>query len=362
MITRMRRLSVILHHSEREPFLAGLQNLGLVHVTLSEAEPSTALEKTLARQRDLGKIITRLKALPADKVVSPAAPPCDAETACTRFGEIDKRLQNIEQGRAQLEKERAWLLPWGEFDPLRIRTLQAAGISVRLFEASVKAFKKLDLSKVAASVISQINGRVYFVLVERGAPIALPLDETLLLPRPLSVVNKLLEEMEVEARALEKEMAGFAACLPLLEQAAASLVETLDYGKVREGLPVRAEGCLLLLSGYCPAVQEGALRAFMAGFVCHAEFADPRLNENVPVQLSNSAFARLFEPITKIFALPSYHEFDPTPLFAPFFALYTGLCLGDVAYGSIILIVGLIASFKAPLSLRPVFQIGRAHV
>jgi V/A-type H+-transporting ATPase subunit I len=56
------------------------------------------------------------------------------------------------------------------------------------------------------------------------------------------------------------------------------------------------------------------------------------------VQLKNSWFARLFEPISRLFSLPDYAELDLTAYFAPFFMLFFGFCVGDAGYGLIILL------------------------
>ena len=39
-----------------------------------------------------------------------------------------------------------------------------------------------------------------------------------------------------------------------------------------------------------------------------------------------------------MFSLPNYGELDPTPLFAPFFMLFFGLCFGDGGYGLLVMI------------------------
>ena len=57
-----------------------------------------------------------------------------------------------------------------------------------------------------------------------------------------------------------------------------------------------------------------------------------------PIKLKNNKFSRLYEPITRMFSLPNYAEFDPTPLFAPFFMLFFGLCFGDGGYGLLVLL------------------------
>lgn len=45
--------------------------------------------------------------------------------------------------------------------------------------------------------------------------------------------------------------------------------------------------------------------------------------------------------------MPAYNGLDPNPWIAPFFALFFGIMYGDMAYGLILLIAGLLIKFKA---------------
>jgi V/A-type H+-transporting ATPase subunit I len=63
---------------------------------------------------------------------------------------------------------------------------------------------------------------------------------------------------------------------------------------------------------------------------------DPEPGEDVPIDFENNAFVRPFEFVMTLYGRPSYWEWDPTPLFAPFFLIFFGLCVGDVIYGSAI--------------------------
>jgi V/A-type H+-transporting ATPase subunit I len=46
--------------------------------------------------------------------------------------------------------------------------------------------------------------------------------------------------------------------------------------------------------------------------------------------------------------MPTYDELDLTPYFAPFYMLFFGLCLGDMGYGLIMVILGIIVAFAVP--------------
>lgn len=72
---------------------------------------------------------------------------------------------------------------------------------------------------------------------------------------------------------------------------------------------------------------------------------------DVPVVLRNRPFARVFEPLVSLMALPRYGSIDPTPLMAFFFPLFFGFILGDMGYG--IVLLGLSAALHARFRDRP---------
>lgn len=69
-------------------------------------------------------------------------------------------------------------------------------------------------------------------------------------------------------------------------------------------------------------------------------------SEEVPIMLKNNKLFGVFEPITKTYAMPKYNEIDPTPFFAPFYALFFGMMSADAGYGLLVLI-GCIFALKA---------------
>lgn len=69
-----------------------------------------------------------------------------------------------------------------------------------------------------------------------------------------------------------------------------------------------------------------------------AEKGDP----NVPIILENGKFAGAFQGLTEMYSLPKYSEVDPTPLFAPFYAFFAGMMVGDLGYGLLLFILCLV--------------------
>jgi V/A-type H+-transporting ATPase subunit I len=73
-------------------------------------------------------------------------------------------------------------------------------------------------------------------------------------------------------------------------------------------------------------------------------------DENVPIILENNKLIRPFESVVSTYALPKYNELDPTPLIAPFYAIFTGFMIGDLGYGLLAVIGCLFALNKLKLS------------
>ena len=79
---------------------------------------------------------------------------------------------------------------------------------------------------------------------------------------------------------------------------------------------------------------------------------DPRPGEQAPVHLKNPTWLAPFESVTTLYGLPQAHEFDPTPLLAPFFILFFGLCLTDAGYGLVLAALMAVYLAKNKLSVR----------
>jgi V/A-type H+-transporting ATPase subunit I len=88
-------------------------------------------------------------------------------------------------------------------------------------------------------------------------------------------------------------------------------------------------------------------------------FSDPDENDDIPVALDNNKFVEPFESITELYGIPKYKEFDPTPLFAPFYFIFFGMCLSDAGYGLIIAALSYfsLSKFKFEGTVKKFFEL-----
>jgi V/A-type H+-transporting ATPase subunit I len=61
--------------------------------------------------------------------------------------------------------------------------------------------------------------------------------------------------------------------------------------------------------------------------------------------------------VTRLYGIPNYREIDPTPLIAPFFAFFFGICLTDAGYGIVVALVAFFAARKATGGSRNLFRL-----
>lgn len=110
-----------------------------------------------------------------------------------------------------------------------------------------------------------------------------------------------------------------------------------------------------VLTGYIPEKYVGPLQKELeAKFTVSLTVTDPGEDEDVPVLLENSRFSAPVEGITKMYAMPSKSDVDPTPVMSFFYYLFFGMMLSDAGYGLIMVIGTMIAlkKFKLEESMR----------
>ncbi len=91
------------------------------------------------------------------------------------------------------------------------------------------------------------------------------------------------------------------------------------------------------LEGYVPVEDSAKLKSIISsvcGEECYIEEEDvPKDSEDVPIKLKNNKIVSAFESVTEMYSLPKYSEFDPTPIFTPFYMLFFAFMIGDMGYG-----------------------------
>lgn len=114
-------------------------------------------------------------------------------------------------------------------------------------------------------------------------------------------------------------------------------------------------GTTFVLNGYIPEKYcESLKKAIEKKYTAVITFSDPDEDEDVPVLLENGKFSAPVEGITRMYAMPSKGDVDPTPVMAFFYYLFFGMMLSDAGYG-VLMVIGtsiVLSKFKLEDSMK----------
>ena len=149
-------------------------------------------------------------------------------------------------------------------------------------------------------------------------------------------LRRLDDEIRQAERQREKELEGIrslASSRKELEVCIDRVEQELATESAKERL--LTGGSILYLDGWTPAEDTGKLEKALAGFDCAWELSEPAPEDypQVPIKLKNNIFTRCMNTVTEMYSLPAYDGVDPNPLMAPFFIIFFGFMMNDIAYG-----------------------------
>lgn len=276
--------------------------------------------------------------------------------------EIKKLKDNLELIEANLLKKRELIEELKPFSPMDIsfkdmRNLKhyeaiVGEVSWKLVQEFENELKKLD-----NIYLEEINiydkEHYYFIIYDKKDTemvedslkignfnkISLDIDKTP--AQEIKILNNEIEKLQLEKSKIIEIVGKKQEILEDFK---------LEYEYI-ENLKVRllaeeefmASSNTCLIEGYLPAFEEDRFKEIIKK-VCNDEYNleiedVEKDSEDVPIMLKNNKFIRVFESITSIYAMPKYNEIDPTPLYAPLYALFFGMMSADFGYGMILIIL-----------------------
>ena len=349
MITKMKKLSLLVYHKEYTAFLEKLREVGVVHIQEREsgAVENPEMEQKLAVAARYARIVKRLEAC-APQALQPAG---DALAAADIMDKVDTLVADIEQHRTLqqvLDKDIATLQPWGDFDSSNVEKLNEAGYELKFFVTSAKSYQSEWESDYNAILVAEKQSRKYFVtLTPQGTTIDIDAESAKLPTASLTALEGELAAVNTRIDGFEKELAQVAQeGLNTVKAAQGQQRRDIEFTKVMFGGERVSGDKLVLLEGWVPEESVATLKTMLDGSGAFYELRAARRGDNVPVKLRNNAFTRMYEVLTKMYGMPSGTDFDPTPIVAPFFSLFFAFCMGDAGYGLLLILFGFILKNK----------------
>jgi len=361
MIIPMRKYAFMVYHKEYDQFLSTLRELGVVHIkeTKSIADHED-LQKMITERKRVTDLLRKLKRTNEENkgvTLSPAR-----ELSKDQGMHLVESIEDLEDQKTQLksvrqslEKDIDYMSVWGDFSYTNINHLKKAGYDVTFFTCPTSRFEPKWVDEYNAILISNYQSVTYFVTITKeGTIIDIDAERPKMPDRGLSKLQARYQRSKKDIQQMDENIRNKAAEeYNTLVELDKNLQNEFNLSHAIIQTDRQAGDKLMFLEGWVTKDKALEMESHLdkgGFFFQELEIQD---DDRVPIKLKNNRYARLYEPITRMYSLPNYSEFDPTPFLAPFFMLFFGLCFGDGGYGLIILLLCTLLKRKASESVKP---------
>ena len=389
-IVKMKKLRVIAMADRRDELLKGLLHLGCVEISEPDgklADPAWAalLKRGTSRlaetRNEIADVNTALDAIKryaqikdgmfiqrhpiSEQEFLSAKTVEQARETSARIGGLLQELSRLQSEEGRLLSRRAGLQPWASLDmPLEQEGTAHTAFRLGVCPASTDtgAVRSELAAADAAAEIYEINAdkqqKYYLVICHRRAEDAV--QEVLRLhsfsvTTFQNVTGTAAENIQKLDQQLAENRKGQETATAAIVQSAEArdalrlYADRLNAEAAKDANAERllTDGTILFFEGWAPAENIKEVEKLLERSGCAWEAADPTEEEYpaVPVKLKNNLFSRCMNVVTEMYSLPAYNGIDPNPLMAPFFILFFGIMMADMAYG-ILMIAGALFVLK----------------
>ena len=355
MISKMNKLSFLIYHKEYEMFLEKLRELGVVHIEKRQGAEMDANLQAFMQKRTAYQSLLKNMTLAAasfEGTVSSAPSTLTIEQVVDSYESQQEHIQALNMQLPVLDKEIDAMEVWGEFDWNVIEQLKVNGWQMQFYCCPDKSFEEAWMDDYNATIINRKGGQCYFVTVNQ-MPVELEAEVVRLPKRRLSELVREQEQLKADIKKANEALDLF--CVentPVVEKALDSLESDINLMEVEQlGGERMAEGAIVMMEGWVPLENDAEVRKMLDESGVYYEIRAAEKEDNAPIKLKNGKISRAFEMLTKMYGMPDYGEFDPTPLLAPFYALFFGMCVGDAGYGLLLVLLGFYLKKKLSKSM-----------
>ena len=276
---------------------------------------------------------------------------------------LNEKIHSLNEKLNKLNQDAASLNPWVNYDPpLEITGTGTTALFTGVLPAGadtegLSAHLEEEIGTVLFKVVGSDKDMFYTAVLtpeERQDDVLAELKQSgfsqVTFKGMTGTVSENLKRIEGEKDVLEKEIketadeiAATAGMKNGIEEYSDILSIDLDKEKIRAKLLKTRK--TFFIEVWVPERCIPEASAILDENGCYYTFRDPLDDEEVPVLMENTKMVVPFEAVTEMYSLPAYYGFDPTRIFALFYAVFFGMMLSDAGYG-ILMAVGCFVALK----------------
>jgi V/A-type H+-transporting ATPase subunit I len=392
---RLDKILIAVHRDEQEKFLSQIQEQGIIHITTTDEieqtfQPSSEFNLTIEKISDaigyLDRFIEKKGMLQAvigtkDDIeydeFKQVIKHYNLDKTVKKVAELEKSLNELETKDKTISAEIQLLSHWLalDYDFQEIYAAKRVAMILGVFpdkEDFIKAQAAINQSPIHIQVVNAQDDKIFCL-------IAFPLIQSselksLLLSHHLEIIdfsNRAGKPKEISEQLIQQKNEFKQQKEKIFEQSI-KLIPELPKLKIlydfyhnqqqrnEVGKNLSGTTSVLFIEGWVKRFDFRRLEKTVLNFeTAVIERVQPKPDEIPPVALRNRKLFRPFEVVLDMYGMPNHFEIDPTPLLAPWFAVFFALCLTDAGYGILLAVISflLMKKLKAGKKLLSLFAI-----
>ena len=355
MIVKMMKYDIVLFAAERERFIESLRQTGMVDITTSGWEPTESDRELLLEIEGRTKALAVLDAAVKEQKSSKES--VESADVYATYTAAQTEIAQAKGEIARLEKSIDEWSAWGDFDTEHMAALASVGVVLRYFVTPTSTYSKSIeqwAEQYNVSLVNDQDNTARFVIVGDGSEqIDIDAQEIKAPTMNLSALTAAVKAAQARLEAAESRVVACAAHRDVIVAQMADLKRKLQNVRIAATAVSAAEGMLVVLEGWAELSNAAKVDALLDASPNTVYIkSNPTPEDDTPVKLKNNWYARIFELVGNMYALPKYGTVDLTPFFAPFYMLFFAICLCDAGYGAVILAAGIGLLLKGGVKMR----------
>ncbi len=384
-IVKMKHLRLVGMRQDRQDLLYRLQRMGCVEIdeprvdrcdpawVAVETPDETALVRARQRREQGERALAVLKRYAPGKRGRPGDKPAlsrrelfdeqsvvQGEQAADAVMNAERELAALRTRQVKLRGEREALAPWLSLDvPLDIASTGQVRMEFGTLPGSVDATQAQgqlqEECPLAQLILAHSDPEQHYALLVCHASAGEELSSVLkelgwsrvnlrgwsgTAQANYTRLEQELHALDEQITQAEGELSGLSRHRPCLQRLVDRAAVDVEREEGRSRLLDTEQ--TFYLEGWVPQDSWQSVSQLLGNFSCAWELNDPAPEEyeHVPVKLKNNWLTRPLNMVTEMYVYPAYDGLDPNPLMAPFFIVFFGLMMADMAYGLIMLLGG----------------------
>lgn len=349
MIKKMTKYTFVVFHTEVDKFLTELQSLGVVDITRSARAIDAESKSKIESIQHIDKLISELSLIKPNEGETIKEITIDPHKV---VNEVENSLvlkHNLKDSLNNANNELHYAIPWGDYNVSDINKIKAIGFTPHFYVCTTKRYNEKWTENYPLQILNTVNDNIYFTVIsENDDNYNFPLTEVRFPEKSAKEIRTEITELERQEIENRQYLLSLKAYIPDIKSSKDEIKSNLDIYLSKSGASKGAEDTITIFEGFAPTDDDSNVVAALEHYEAYYIKEEAKAEDNPPIKLKNNFFGKLYEPIGELYMLPNYGEHDLTPYFAIFYMLFFGLCLGDMGYGLVLLIGGLIVSWKLP--------------